>query len=156
MIHNINKLKKYLKTVESNINKLKIIIDDLKYRLDGTLRIFKRYSYIANDVFGKYELFNKELKNYRILKSLQNLQSTNKKMNENLNGIINEKDKIKKINELIEIYEQKEENYKKNDIIIDISKDNDDDWWDEIMKNEKVGNPGAKEEKDKKKNQTNS
>ena len=152
MVPNIDKLKESLKTVESNINKLKIIIDDLKYRLDGTLRIFKRYSYIANDVIGKYELFNKELKNYRILKSLRNLQSTNITMNENLIGIIKRKDTISRINAIIEIYEQKEANYKKNDIIIDISKENDDDWWNEFIKNAKVGNPGAKEEKDKNNN----
>jgi hypothetical protein len=151
MVPNIDKLKESLKAVESNIVKLRIIIDDLKTRLDGALRIFRRYSYIANDVIGKYELFNTELKNYRILKSLRNLQSTNITMNKNLNEIIKEKDPISRINSLIHLYELNEANYKKNNITIDISKENDDDWWDEITKNEKVRESGSKEEKEKKK-----
>ena len=72
-------------------------------------------------------------------------------MNKNLIGIIKEKDPITRINSLIYLYELNEANYKKDNITIDISKDNDDDWWDEITKNEKVRDPGSKEEKEKKK-----
>ena len=74
--------------MENNINDLKTIIDDLKNHLNGTLRIFKRYYYIANDMIDKYELFNISLKNNRILRSLWNLQLSNTKMNEELKKII--------------------------------------------------------------------
>ena len=70
MTPNIEQLKESLKKIESNINDLKSVIDGIKARLDGALRIFKRYHYIAKDIIGKYELFNNDLKNHRIIKSL--------------------------------------------------------------------------------------
>jgi len=73
-----------LKIMEKNIRDLNTIIEDIKYRLDGTLRIFKRYLYIAKEIIGKYKLFNQDLKNNRILKSLWNLKSSNNFMNDEL------------------------------------------------------------------------
>ena len=70
MTPNIEQLKASLKAIESNINDLKSVIDGIKARLDVALRIFKRYHYIAKDIIGKYELFNNDLKNHRIIKSL--------------------------------------------------------------------------------------
>ena len=137
MTPNIDKLKDSLKTMEKNIKDLQIVINDLKYRLDGALRVFKRYHYIAKDIIGKFELFNQDLKNHRILKSLWNLQYSNKRMNEELKKIIEEEDINRKIDQVIYIYEKKEENKKnKNKILDEINenKNEDDDWWEEIKK----------------------
>ena len=139
----IDKIKSSLETMEKSIKDLQYIIEELKYKLDGALRIFKRYHYIAKDLIGKYELFNTNLKNYRILKSLRNLNFTNNKMNEDLKKIIDEKNIVSKANILIEIYETKEDNLKnrrKQNDAIDYSKDNDDDWWEESKKNEVIKN----------------
>jgi len=152
------KLKESLKIMEKNVSNLKTIIDDIKYRLDGTLRIFKRYLYIANDIIGKYELFNKELKNHRILKSLWNLKFSNNSMNDNLTKIIKEKNLIQKVNKIIDIYEQKEKNYKDNKNEIFDYKKGDNEWWEEINKegekekekvNERIGEKQLKKNKTK-------
>ena len=57
-------------------------------------------------------------------------------MNKDINKIIDEEDEIKKINYIIKIYEEKEQNYSKNNVgeKIDHGKDNDDDWLEEIKK----------------------
>ena len=151
MTPDIDQLKESLDTMEENIKTLKIVIDDLKDRLDGTLRIFKRYHYIAKDIIGKFELFNKDLKNHRILKSLWNLQYSNKTMNDELNKIIEAEDIIQKINQAIYIYEKKEGNKKNKNKILDEIKENKneyDDWWEEIKKEkQKTKNKNEKEEK---------
>ena len=137
MTPDIDQLKESLDTMEENIKTLKIVIDDLKDRLDGALRIFKRYHYIAKDIIGKFELFNKDLKNHRILKSLWNLQYSNKTMNDELNKIIEEEDIMQKINQAIYIYEKKEENKKNKNKILDEIKENKneyDDWWEKNKK----------------------
>ena len=129
MTPNLDKLKNSLKTLEDNINRLKLVIQRIKYQLDGALRIFKRYDYIAKDIIGKFELFNNQLKNYRILKSLHNLDKTNIKMNDDLNKIIKETNTINKINLIIKVYEEKEKNKQRNtNDNFDFSEDNDDDW----------------------------
>ena len=116
MTPNVDQLKDYVQKMEDNIKDLKIIIDDIKYSLDGALRIFKRYLYIAKDIIGKYEFFNQDLKNNRILKSLWNLKYSNDKMNNDLTKIAGDENTLKLIEKadiLIDIYEKKEENYKK-------------------------------------------
>ena len=99
------------------------------------MRVFKRYHYIAKDIIGKYELFNKELKDYKILKSLRNLKTTNLKMNKELTDIITEQDPIKIINSLFKITEIQDSIKGEK---IDYSKENDDDWLEEIGKTEKL------------------
>ena len=149
MTPNIDKLKDSLKTMEKNIKNLQIVINDLKYRLDGAMRVFKRYHYIAKDIIGKFELFNQDLKNHRILKSLWNLQYSNKRMNEELKKIIEEEDINRKIDQVIYIYEKKEENKKnKNKILDEINenKNEDDDWWEEIQKQSKRKSKNDKKE----------
>ena len=101
----------------------------MKYCLNRTLRMFKNYHYIAKDIIEKYELFNKDLKNNRILRSLWNLQISNNKMNDELTKIIQEKDITQRVNKTIRIYIQREEN---NEIID--NKKEDDEWWEEIQK----------------------
>ena len=133
---NIKQLKENLNLMEKNINNLRLIIEDITSRLVGALRVFKRYHYIAKDIIGKYELFNKDLKNYKILKSLRNLKATNTKMNKELTNIVTEKDQIKIINSLFAINDNLKQSIKIDNI--DHSKDNDDDWWDEIGKPDKL------------------
>ena len=134
MIPNIENLKQSISQMEENIESLKLIVDDIKYSLDGALRIFKRYVYIAKDIIGKFELFNKELKNNRILKSLWNLNISNAKMNDRLNHIINEESRFQKAGTLINIYEKKEEIYRQNiNETIDYKKE-DEEWWKDIEK----------------------
>ena len=137
MTPNVDKLKESLTEMEENINTLKLVINRIKDSLDDTLRIFKRYHYIAKDIIGKFELFNKELKNNRILKSLWNLQSSNIKMNNELTKIIDEESLLNKANLLLILYENNEAIYKKNmNEIIDFKKE-DDEWWKEIKECEK-------------------
>lgn len=134
MTPNIDNLKKSLDAMEKSINTLKIIINGIKNNLDETLRIFKRYHYIAKDVVGKFELFNKDLKNHRILKSLWNLKSSNVKMNEELNKIINEKDLYTKTNYIVYFFGKDRERHQKNlNAKIDIDKEIT-DWWEDIQK----------------------
>ena len=133
---NIEKLKESLNLMEENINNLRLIIEDVTSRLVDALRVFKRYHYIAKDIIGKYELFNKELKDYKILKSLRNLKTTNLKMNKELTDIITEQDPIKIINSLFKITEIQDKSIKGEKI--DYSKENDDDWLEEIGKTEKL------------------
>ena len=97
------------------------------------MRVFKRYDYIAKDIIGKYELFNKDLKDYKILKSLRNLKATNIKMNKELTDIINEQDTNKRINFLIKIADTQDDIPTKSEKF-DYSKENDDDWLEEISK----------------------
>ena len=150
MTPNVEQLKESLKKMEANIEKLKIVINDLKNRLDGALRVFKRYHYIAKDIIGKFELFNKDLKNNRILKSLWNLQSSNNKMNDELTKITKEKNILKKTDLIIDIYEKKEEFYKHHSKdIVDYKKD-EDEWWKEI-ENKVI----AKKKENEKKNDNN-
>ena len=138
MTPNIEKLSESLNKMEENINTLKFVIEDIKNSLDDVLRIFKRYHYIAKDIIGKFELFNKDLKNNRILKSLWNLKASNVKMNNELTKIIEEENFLEKTKLLIDLNEKNEALYKQNlNSTIDFKKE-DDEWWKEIEKRVKV------------------
>jgi hypothetical protein len=147
---NIKQLKENLNLMEKNINILRIKIENITRHLLDALRVFKRYHYIAKDIIGKYELFNNELKNYRILKSLRNLKATNIKMNKELTDVITEQDTFKKINSLFKIAET-QEGISRNGEKFDYSKDNDDDWLEEITKNEKIKSSTQRPESEKSK-----
>ena len=54
------------------------------------MEIISKYYEIAKDIIEKYELYNTNLKNHRILKSIENLN----KSNQNISIIINEIIKI--------------------------------------------------------------
>ena len=125
--------------MEDNIDNLKTIIDDIKYRLDGTLRIFRRYYDIARNIIEKYELFNKDLKNYRIIKNLRNLKTSNKLLNTDLEKIINENNLLSKTDAIINIYEKKEENYR-NKKDCNVNENDDENWWKEIKHKEEKKN----------------
>ena len=84
----------------------------MKDNIDGALKIIEKYYEIANEIIEKYELYNKKYKNYRILKSIDNLNNSNDQIIKSLKKIINEKDIIIRINDLIDIYSGDRKNYK--------------------------------------------
>ena len=130
---NIDKLNDSLILMEKNINKLRGLIERISNRLVEALRVFKRYHYIAKDIIGKYKLFNQELKDYKILKSLRNLKVANIKMNKELTDIITEQETTKRINLLFKIAST-QDNIPAKDEKFNSGKDNDDDWLEEISK----------------------
>ena len=108
---NIYNIKKYLKKIKDKINDLQFIIDDMKGYLDGAIKIFEKYYEIGQDIIEKYELYNNNLKNHRIIQSHNNLDISNKKVMKDLDEIINGKDLKNKINNLVKIYEGDRKNY---------------------------------------------
>lgn len=137
MTPNLEGLKKSLIEIKKNIENLNVVIEGIKSYLDGTLRIYTQYYIISKDIISKYELFNQNFKNYRILKTLRNLEFSNKQILGDLNGIIKEKDIKTKADLIIDIHNKKIKNLKLNNINeSDYNKDNDEDWLKELDKNE--------------------
>ena len=131
----LEELKKSLKEIQKNIDNLEVAIEGIKSYLDGSLNIFTQYYKIAKDIISKYELFNQNLKNYRILKTIRNLEFSNKQILEDLNAIITEKNMKTKANLIIDIHDNKVKNLKLNKIKEDdYNKDNDETWLEEINK----------------------
>lgn len=116
MSPNIKKFNETLNTIRKKIDILRIIIDDIKTSLDGTLKLYEKYCDMVADIVEKYTLYNNKYKNYRIVKSFFNLNKSNNKIIEDLDRIINGKNRKEKSNFLIEIYEKDRENYKKINI----------------------------------------
>ena len=107
----INNINDYLNQIKDKISDLKYIIDDMKGYLDGAIKILEQYYEIGKDIIEKYELYNTNLKNHRIIQSLKNLEISNKKVMKDLNEIINDKDLNNQINNLIKIYVGDRKNY---------------------------------------------
>ena len=147
---NIDRLKDSLNIMEQNIENLRNQIEIISNRLLKALRLFKRYHYIAKDIIGKYELFNEKLKDYKILKSLRNLKVTTIKMNNTLTDIVAEKNTSQRINLLFKVADSQIASSTKVEKI-DYSKDNDDDWLEEISKNDKIKSPQQRTESQKSK-----
>ena len=138
MLPNLDKLNESLNLMEKNINQLDMLIETISARLFEALRVFKRYHYVAKDIVGKYELFNKDLKKYTILKSLRNIKFSNLKMNKELTDILAEEEEIKQISALFRIADTLEEGFIRNTgQKLDSIKDNDNDWYEEIIKTKK-------------------
>jgi len=112
MTTDVGNLKKVLGNIKDSINNLSFAVDDIKNMLDGTKRIYERYYNIANDIIKKYELFNKDLKNYRILRTIRNLNFSNKQIINDLNKIIDEQDLQKKSSIILSTYNDKLETIK--------------------------------------------
>ena len=137
MSPNLEGLKKSLVEIEKNIDNLKVAIEGIKSYLDGSLNIFTQYYKITKDIISKYELFNQDLKNYRILKTLRNLEFSNKQILGDLNGIIKERNMKTKANLIIDIHDKKVKNLKLDKINEDDYKnDNDEAWLKELNKKE--------------------
>ena len=146
----IESLKASLNKLKDHIETLDEVIDNIKYHLDGTKRIYERYYNISLDILKKYETFNKNLKNYRILRTIRNLTFSNKQMTDDLEKIINNDDLLCKCSKIIETYQKKEDFYKgvKSASMKDIEKESNDNWYEEILKNRKIKIKKSKEEKD--------
>ena len=87
-------LKNSLEKMEKNITTLKLVIEDITYNLNGTMRIFQSYCDITKSIIEKYEMFNKGTKkyiNFTMLKTLRNLKFSNEQIMEDLISIIKEK-----------------------------------------------------------------
>ena len=111
MKQNITNIKENLNIIKDKINDLKFIIDDMKDHLDGAMKILEQYYEIGQDIIDKYELYNKTLKNQKVLQSINNLEISNEKVINDLDEILNEKDIKKQINNLINIYKTDRINY---------------------------------------------
>ena len=135
-------LKNVLGNIKENVNKLSFAIDNIKDMLDGTKRIYEKYYNIANDIIKKYELFNKDLKNYRILRTIRNLKFSNNQIIDDLNKMIDERDLEKKSSIILSTYINITSNYinKLDQVkgtgnkqhISSIKKETDDNWYEEI------------------------
>ena len=103
------------------------------------MNIFTQYYKITKDIISKYELFNQDLKNYRILKTLRNLEFSNKQILDDINGIIKERNMKTKANLIIDIHDKKVKNLKLDKINEDdYKKDSDEDWLYELNKKEEL------------------
>ena len=144
----IKDLKKSLEEIQKNIEKLRIVVDDLIYTLNGSMRIYENYYKIANHIIDKYETFNKgkdDFKNFTIFKCLYNLKNSNKQITKDLKEIIDKKDKIEKSETLMKKYLDKKKNYYNpvKDSEDDPNNEDDTDWLEEVLQREKERNSGA-------------
>jgi len=139
---NIDDLKASLIKIKDHIETLEDIIDNIKYHLDGTKRIYERYYNISLDILKKYETFNKNLKNYRVLRTVRNLKLSNKKIIGDLEKIINIVDIKSQCSTILILYQNKVRLYEgaTNLTIKDVQKENNEIWYEEIFKNRKIIN----------------
>ena len=101
----VEEIQSGLEVIGGKLGKLRTIIDYIKSELlDGTMKIYENYCGILNDVIEKYEFNNKEYKNYGVLKNFLNLKKSNKKIIDELEGVIIGDDYIKKAYFLIDIF----------------------------------------------------
>ena len=140
MTTSVDGLRASLKKIKENIDTLEEVIENIKYNLDGTKRIYKRYYNISLDIIKKFETFNKSTKNYRILRTVRNLKFSNKQVLDNLDKIINEKELQNKCSIIIETYLSKENLYKgvQSKSFKNVELENDANWYEEIQKIKKM------------------
>ena len=152
--HNIQKLenidikpiKKNLEYIKSQTEDLKIIVDQIKLMLDGAVKIIEKYYLIAQDIVRKYEDYNKTLKNYQVLETVDYLNVSNKEIIDDLNNVINgnqsDNDWIKKCIILIGIYRGDRQFYtsKKTFHLFGEGEDEDEDEEEFVEENENSEN----------------
>ena len=117
----INGINRNIVDIETKIEQIDKFIEKIKTDLYGSLQLIKKYAEIAKNIMRKYN-FNKDYKNYRIVKTVQNLQHSNGLVTKQLNDIINEWEKEKKIGTLINIYLDERKWYDKNEEKTNIEK----------------------------------
>jgi len=137
----INKLKDSLKKISEYMDSLKIIINGLNYSLNRAMDLYNDYYKCANFIIEKYETFNKgeeTYKNFTIFKCLYNLKDSNKDILEDLQKIINEKEKENQAKFLLEIYLNKKTRYYASEMLGgDLNKEDDSKWLEEVCEREK-------------------
>ena len=70
-------IKNSLDNIKKSMIDLGHVIENIRAFLEGSVDIIKKYCIIAEDILYKYETYNKELKNHRILQSVINLNDSN-------------------------------------------------------------------------------
>ena len=110
----LEELKASLELIKSKLDTLKLVINDIIYSLNGTKRLFENYYNIGINIIEKYEMFNKDFKDFTIFESLNNLKNANIEIIKELDFIKNQKDIRDKAFSIINIYKNKKDNYKKN------------------------------------------
>ena len=114
----LKELKESLKIIGNTISDFKIVVTDIMYSLNSTVRLFQSYYDIANDIIYKYEHFNKnkdkekELLNFTILKSLRNLKLSNQRIKEDIDSLINQNNRTNKAIAILYICENKKAMYR--------------------------------------------
>jgi len=111
----IIKIKENLKEIQKMTNNLKIIVGHIKNMMDHSLKIIEKYYEIARDIIGKYESYNKKLKNYQVIETIRCLSDSNEEIMKDLNTIIKgnktKEDWTNKCKKLIEIFKCDRELY---------------------------------------------
>ena len=100
-----------LKNIKKSITDLEHVVENIKGFLEGSVDIMKKYCIIAEDILNKYEAYNKELKNHRILQSVINLNDSNEKVMEDINSIIKTNDIKQQAQSIINIFILDREDY---------------------------------------------
>ena len=84
--------------------------------MDEGVKLFVKYYEISEDIIGKYESFNTELKNYQVLKTIKFLKISNGEMLQKLEKITSDDKSLeKKCSDLINIYKKDREAYSNNE-----------------------------------------
>jgi hypothetical protein len=135
----LQQLEYDLKTMNRKIDNLQFVINDLIYKLNGSINIYKGYCIIAKDIIDKYKHFNKDFKNFEILKTLRNLKFTNDLMIKDLDELIESKDSKTQSDKLIDIYmKRKNRYYGDNASNQKLNEEKDTDWIAEIENKEGI------------------
>ena len=72
-------IKDSLKNIKNSLINLEHVVENIRAYLEGSINIIKKYSVITENIIYKYEKYNKDLKNHRILKSVINLKTLMKR-----------------------------------------------------------------------------
>ena len=113
---NIELIKGQLNKMKEKIEDLKLAVNDIKHFMDEGVKLFVKYYEISEDIIGKYESFNTELKNYQVLKTIKFLQISNGEMLQKLEKITSDDKSLeKKCLDLINIYKKDREAYSNNE-----------------------------------------
>ena len=82
--------------MKEKIEDLKLAVNDIKHFMDEGVKLFVKYYEISEDIIGKYESFNTELKNYQVLKTIKFLQISNGEMLQKLEKITSDDKSLEK------------------------------------------------------------
>ena len=104
-------IKDSLKNIKNSLINLEHVVENIRAYLEGSINIIKKYSVITENIIYKYEKYNKDLKNHRILKSVINLKDSNEKVIENIKSIINEKNIREQTKNIMDIFILDREDY---------------------------------------------